>query len=1401
MADDVSPLLSAELKALAAAVTPQEAAEFLSRCAACLRVELQATGSNRPAGGASTSRLALVVRGDSTVRRFHHAGPAAEAVESGAAWVIEHWALKDDRLGGEVSEVQTSEALGCSTRVEVASCQVLLDLVTGRQSPLTALARRRLSTAGDLASARRLRPVVQRAVQRALQDFQAEGGPRALRRDLVEPTSQLDESMGSSSTWMPNDASPGCVLCGKAWKPIIRQRHHCRACGLLVCGRCSAKGSLGRGSRRCLRCQGGVAAAPIAAAAERLRGQSTFSNTSAISAASQDEPSNSFVMTYSHEASFEQAASAAAQEPLPGQQAEGLLYAQIQAALAPELQSSIEASKPSELAKELWGRLLAAEAQAKAARDRPGAGQVLISIVCETLKRAVFLAFLLCTLCFTWQQSTNGDGDLSPYLLDFALPAVSQLNPRWCFVSIIVASFALAVRRHPAYRYLWRLAYIYVTSVVPISIYFFCKQWQKALKLSDQKATELLYDRADRFVAPFLAQRFSALGGLFIKAGQFLANMSYVTPLVWQEHLKPLQDCAPVDSEAHVRRLIQEEFGQTLEDAFLEFCIEPVASASLAQVHRGVMRSSGQQVAVKLQHEGIGPKMLSDLAALKRIVRFCCWLGGSTWDDVMRTSESWMNEMVHELDFTKEVENLREVRLGLEAGGVDVVVPREIDGWVSQRAFVMEFCEGFRITDRDQLALNGVDKRSLAARAVQAVATQLLEIGVFNSDPHAGNLLCQVRGDSTAVPVLLDFGNCIRLPESQRIAYCDLLVSLSTVSVTTVFEALSRLGITTSQSENHPARDMEWIMMVFRDTGNRDNQKEGMKKFKHHRKSQRQSDIEALEEELKGNKKKAKAMTQRYPTHMPDEAVLFFRMMLLVRGLCVQLDAQLPMMQIFEMHARRALVARFPRATRTRHSLPEIGGESWEQGSHPALQQLLRQEISRCCKERAGLGVQVCIYVGEACVVDECGGVLGTVDPRPMALSTQLPLADLARLPWLLALYAAEKKGRLSYQQKLASIMADIPSSQVTLGHALAHQAVKPSGTARETLLSSTFADLKKSSVMRTRFASAVSERPPENGSARRSAYLPLGMGHAAEAALRSLGSSSRGTEVRDILKEHLLLGRPYPEGCLEELALASGERRMERASLASSLFADLRSLSSSGGGSAFMGPFLTGGGQLQKDDSRPSHLFTDASEGGRTNEANGEKKNGEQPPPPGGFAKATLASSVFEAASGLLADVGLADKAAAELAPEACPDLAWSASARSLAAVLAAVSPATDPRPALGREAEPGDSSGSPGANPFDSLLAQLAPPPRAWDERGLQVLELDGCETAAFGLSSCGGFLGLALQWPPEAAAAAGGSNDSAKVVSAVVLCNELSMAAVPSQLMSLVAESLRLPSPLLP
>merc|ERR1719324_23806 len=181
----------------------------------------------------------------------------------------------------------------------------------------------------------------------------------------------------------------------------------------------------------------------------------------------------------------------------------------------------------------------------------------------------------------------------------------------------------------------------------------------------------------------------------------------------------------------------------------------------------------------------------------------------------------------------------------------------------------------------DQLVLHRVDRSALAARAVHGTACQLLELGKFNTDPHPGNYLCQVRGTS-AIPVLLDFGNTLHLSARQRLNYCRLLAAISQWSVAGVRKELGDLGLTVTQSSEHPERDMEYMLTMLRDTGNRETNNAGMKEFMKRRKSQRNSDVDATGAKTKKERKAAKKQAARFPTSLPEEMLMFSRCIMLL---------------------------------------------------------------------------------------------------------------------------------------------------------------------------------------------------------------------------------------------------------------------------------------------------------------------------------------------------------------------------------------------------------------------------------------------------------------------------------------------------------------------------------------
>lgn len=239
--------------------------------------------------------------------------------------------------------------------------------------------------------------------------------------------------------------------------------------------------------------------------------------------------------------------------------------------------------------------------------------------------------------------------------------------------------------------------------------------------------------------ASSLAADLERLGPTFIKLGQLLSTRHDLLPPEYIAALSRLQDrVAPFPFE-DVERIVSEELGLRISKAFAELDPEPLASASLGQVHRASMRN-GRQVAVKVQRPGIQKRVEQDLDALEDIAEF---LDAHTATGrayaFKETLDEFRKTLYRELDYRKEADNL--VTLGVNLEGFDrIVVPRPVLGFSTGRVLTMEFIRGTKITKLSPLARTELDGGELAEELFAAYLKQILADGFFHADPHPGNV-------------------------------------------------------------------------------------------------------------------------------------------------------------------------------------------------------------------------------------------------------------------------------------------------------------------------------------------------------------------------------------------------------------------------------------------------------------------------------------------------------------------------------------------------------------------------------------------------------------------------------------------------------------------------------------
>ena len=271
-----------------------------------------------------------------------------------------------------------------------------------------------------------------------------------------------------------------------------------------------------------------------------------------------------------------------------------------------------------------------------------------------------------------------------------------------------------------------------------------------------------------------LARDLEELGPTFIKLGQLLSTRSDLLPPPYIEALSRLQDKVAPFSFAEVEQIVSTELGVRLSKAFLEFDHEPVAAASLGQVHRALLRD-GRPVAVKVQRPGIQQVILQDLESFEEMVGFIdrhTEMGRKfAIRDIL---EEFRKTLLRELDYRREALNLTTLGANLKEYR-RLVVPQPVDDYSTARVLTMDYIRGTKITDLPPLARLDLDGRTLADDLCKAYLDQILVDGFFHADPHPGNLL--VTEDKRLA--LLDLGMVARIDPRMREHLLKLLLAIT----------------------------------------------------------------------------------------------------------------------------------------------------------------------------------------------------------------------------------------------------------------------------------------------------------------------------------------------------------------------------------------------------------------------------------------------------------------------------------------------------------------------------------------------------------------------------------------------------------------------------------------------
>ncbi|MBA2705731.1 MAG: AarF/ABC1/UbiB kinase family protein [Blastocatellia bacterium] len=286
-----------------------------------------------------------------------------------------------------------------------------------------------------------------------------------------------------------------------------------------------------------------------------------------------------------------------------------------------------------------------------------------------------------------------------------------------------------------------------------------------------------------------LAADLEKLGPTFIKLGQLLSTRADLLPTPYLEALSRLQDRIEPFPYEQVDEIVSGELGVRISKAFADFDPEPLAAASLAQVHRAHMRD-GRAVVVKVQRPNIREQIIEDLEALGQMAQF---LDAHTELGKRYDFENMLlglrRSLLRELDFKAEANNLISFAENLREFD-RIVIPEPIEAFSTARILTMEFIPGKKITEISPLRLMEIDGGGLARELFRAYLKQILLDGLVHADPHPGNVILT---DDNRI-ALLDLGMVTRLLPGFRDNLLRLLLAISEGRGEEAAETTIRMG-------------------------------------------------------------------------------------------------------------------------------------------------------------------------------------------------------------------------------------------------------------------------------------------------------------------------------------------------------------------------------------------------------------------------------------------------------------------------------------------------------------------------------------------------------------------------------------------------------------------------------
>uniref|UniRef100_A0A7S0R3S3 Protein kinase domain-containing protein n=1 Tax=Pyramimonas obovata TaxID=1411642 RepID=A0A7S0R3S3_9CHLO len=370
------------------------------------------------------------------------------------------------------------------------------------------------------------------------------------------------------------------------------------------------------------------------------------------------------------------------------------------------------------------------------------------------------------------------------------------------------------------------------------------------------------------------------LGPSYIKAGQVLANRPDVLRADYMNELVILQDDVPAFPNEEAMSIIEQSVGQPIGEIFSSVSEKPVAAASLGQVYRATLRSTGEDVAIKVQRPNIEPVIYRDLFLFRFFAGFINgWAIKQLGTNAQLVLDEFAIKLLEELDYKQEARNQMDFYENYR-GDPYVYIPKLFTEYCSNRVLVMEWVNGVRCTDPQGIVEAGIDVEEFIRVGVVGGLRQLLEFGLFHGDPHPGNLFAMRDGRIAYI----DFGNVAQLSNRNKQILIDAVVHAVNEDYVGMAGDFINLGFLAPGTEVGPiVPALETIWSDCRD--------QSMVNF----------NFRTVTDQF--NK-----LVYRFPIRIPERYALVIRSLLTQEGICMTMDPDFKFLEVAYPYVAKRLL-------------------------------------------------------------------------------------------------------------------------------------------------------------------------------------------------------------------------------------------------------------------------------------------------------------------------------------------------------------------------------------------------------------------------------------------------------------------------------------------------------------